>query len=322
MTQFNVLLCNYYVFSILDYSGDSEDDSNHNKMAPVPKSSKSKLAEEQDAALNLIPLNFGEKQALHKSIMKLSYERMMDLVALVQSRAKSNVGDNDEEFELDLSKLDIPTLRAMQQFVSDEFGIILNKAAIIEDAENQKPKSIEPAVTHVGTVPSSTSTTSNFNSSSSKPTKGSNLIPDCAKNPNAYMMDSDSDSDSEMNHDKTVESSNTTTATSAAAVAQPVNEPVNTEAWVSLMDTNIEAKPAEENAENEESSALWNEAQRNARMQEQAIIDQRQAIEAKRSDLEKAVTMQEEARVQAEKQKVLAELNEEAEDPSYLDQFL
>lgn len=47
--------------------------------------------------------------------------------------------DDSDEFELDLAKLDIATLRAMQKFVSDEFGIILNTALIVEqNAEAQR----------------------------------------------------------------------------------------------------------------------------------------------------------------------------------------
>lgn len=44
-------------------------------------------ASEAADPLNTIPLSFAEKSALQKSIMKLDYDRMMDLVSLAQSRA-------------------------------------------------------------------------------------------------------------------------------------------------------------------------------------------------------------------------------------------
>ena len=95
-----------YFNSHLEFAGDEEDAILSKKPAKSAKSARcgifvalfeysravsGKSDDSEDAALNLIPLTFTEKSNLQKSIMSLSYDKMMELVAIVQARSSSKV---------------------------------------------------------------------------------------------------------------------------------------------------------------------------------------------------------------------------------------
>ena len=158
--------------------------------------------------------------------------------------------------ELDLAKLDIPTLRAMQQFVFNALGIIWNKSAVIQSAnvEYSGTGQIHPKKTNSRAVVHSSEIAV------------ASLIPDCARVEN--IMDAASEDSDDDHVFKSV---------SAPSSMETFNaDKVNAEAWNSLLD--VSAEPIEQVAQTSESSVLWAEAQRSVQILEEHRTEQRIGI--------------------------------------------
>ena len=73
-----------------------------------------------ESVRNTVPLTYEEKELLTKQIDKLPAHKLNRVIQIVQEQMQlSGFNDNDEEIELDVDHLPIPTLRALQAYVKE-----------------------------------------------------------------------------------------------------------------------------------------------------------------------------------------------------------
>ena len=72
-----------------------------------------------ETAKNYIPLTDAEKRELSEDVEKLNEEQLQEVVNIVSERMPLGGAGADDEIEIDLDVLDIPTLRALQRYVKD-----------------------------------------------------------------------------------------------------------------------------------------------------------------------------------------------------------
>mmetsp|Transcript_16206 Transcript_16206/g.25681 ORF Transcript_16206/g.25681 Transcript_16206/m.25681 type:complete len:565 (-) Transcript_16206:77-1771(-) len=76
-----------------------------------------KYSKKEIKPMKNMPLSYKEKQMLRKDIMDLSPEKLQDVVEIVTRRMPQLQVGEEDEMEIDIDQLDIPTLRELQEYV-------------------------------------------------------------------------------------------------------------------------------------------------------------------------------------------------------------
>lgn len=73
--------------------------------------------------LNQTPLSYLEKQTLRTDIFRLDGDKLERVVEIIQANLPPNQNaENDDEIEIDIDQLNIPTLRTLQKYVRECLG--------------------------------------------------------------------------------------------------------------------------------------------------------------------------------------------------------
>jgi hypothetical protein len=65
------------------------------------------------------PLSYQEKRALSQDINKLPADKVQRVLDIIAESGSQMIGDGAEEVEIDIEKLDTPTLKALQKYVKE-----------------------------------------------------------------------------------------------------------------------------------------------------------------------------------------------------------
>lgn len=74
------------------------------------------------------PLSYQEKKALGQDINKLPADKIQRVLDIIAESGSQMIGDGAEEVEIDIEKIDTPTLKALQKYVRDVLRVEKKKA--------------------------------------------------------------------------------------------------------------------------------------------------------------------------------------------------